>query len=65
MAVYTGFSDGPERICSVMLGSPLLNGMTAMYILMSLSHAAPWVTRFSNWIIRSPDGTSVKARRRQ
>jgi hypothetical protein len=53
MAIYTGLSDGPARICSAMLGSSPLTGMTTMYVLMGLCHAAPWITLVSNWIARS------------
>jgi hypothetical protein len=56
MAVYTGLSDRPDMICSALPSSPPLNGMTVMYILMSLSHAVPWVALLSNRIVPSKAG---------
>lgn len=44
MAIFVG--DG-SAICSVMPASPL-NGMAAMYVLMSVFHAAPWLKRISS-----------------
>lgn len=41
MAVHTAFFGGPAMICSAMPGSSP-GGMTVMYALMCLFHAAPW-----------------------
>jgi len=44
----------PEMICNSG-GSPMfLNGMAAMYALMSVFHVSPWLTLLSNW--RNDDG---------
>lgn len=45
MALLTGLRGGPaEVLCAATPASPL-NGMVAMYLLMSVFHAAPWVRR--------------------
>ena len=38
--------DAPAAICSARPASPL-NGMTAMYLLMSAFHSAPWLELIS------------------
>jgi hypothetical protein len=44
MALLTASSGGGEpAICSVMAHASPLTGMTAMYLMMSLFHAAPWL----------------------
>ena len=44
MALLTGVlgAGQPEMLCSAAHGSPL-NGMVAMYLLMSAFHTAPWL----------------------
>jgi hypothetical protein len=44
MALAAGM--GPDMICSAM-GTPM-SGMTAMYLLMGLFHAGPWLKLISN-----------------
>jgi hypothetical protein len=42
MALWTAWSSGPpDMLC--MAHAPPLTGMTAMYLLMSVFHAAPWL----------------------
>jgi hypothetical protein len=49
MALWTGlFSGQPDMLCMVMQGSSPMNGMTLMYLLMSLFHTAPWLRLISN-----------------
>jgi hypothetical protein len=44
MALWTGFfSDQPDMLCMTMQGSSPMNGMPAMYLLMSAFHVAPWL----------------------
>ena len=48
MALWSAVAGGPaEMMCS-------LNGMAAMYALMSVFHVSPWLTLLSNW--RNDDG---------
>jgi len=48
MALLTGVDNaGPSFVCSVGGIGPALSGMTLMYALMSLVHAAPWLTAMS------------------
>jgi hypothetical protein len=43
MALWTAFFGGqPDMLCVAMQGSSPINGMTAMYLLMSLFHLPPW-----------------------
>jgi hypothetical protein len=50
MALYTGrFGD---MICSMMPQASPLGGMTAMYVLMSIIHAGPWLGLVAHWIAR-------------
>jgi len=48
MALWTGlFSAQPDMFCiGVQNGSPL-NGMSLMYVLMSIVHAVPWLKLIS------------------
>jgi hypothetical protein len=49
MALWTGlFSGQPDMLCMAMQGSSPMSGMTLMYLLMSLFHAAPWLGLISN-----------------
>ena len=45
MAFVTGTAEAgsSEAICSTMHGASPVTGMAAMYLLMSLFHAAPWL----------------------
>ena len=43
MALWTGLSSGPSDMLCMHEITPPLNGMTAMYLLMSAFHAAPWL----------------------
>jgi hypothetical protein len=43
MGLWTGiFSGQPDGLCKAMQGSSPISGMTLMYALMSVFHAAPW-----------------------
>ena len=44
MAVMTGARGGAEDICSAAPSSSPLAGMTAMYALMAVIHAPPWLS---------------------
>ena len=58
MALWTGlFSAQPEMLCMAMQGSSPMSGMTLMYLLMSLFHAAPWLRLISS---RRPLGESTR-----
>jgi len=49
MALWTGlFSGHPDMLCMAMQGSSPMSGMTLMYLLMSLFHAAPWLRLISS-----------------
>jgi len=49
MALWTGlFSGQPDMLCMPMQGSSPMSGMTMMYLLMSLFHAAPWLRLISS-----------------
>jgi hypothetical protein len=53
MALWTGlFGGGPAMLCMGMPDASPLNGMTLMYALMSVFHAAPWLRLIS----RRPGG---------
>ena len=56
MALWSAVAGDPgEMVCSSGGGSPLsLNGMAAMYALMSVFHVVPWLTLLANW--RTADG---------
>ena len=43
MALLTGVQGEGSMICSAMPGASPLTGMAAMYLLMSLFHATPWL----------------------
>jgi len=44
MALWTSlFSGQPDMMCMAMQGSSPMNGMTVMYLLMSVFHAVPWL----------------------
>ena len=48
MALWTAFFNGqPDMLCMTMRGSSPMSGMTLMYSLMSLFHAAPWLRLIS------------------
>ena len=48
MAIVTGFSGTDAgMICGAMPGASPLGGMTAMYLLMSAFHTAPWLKRIA------------------
>jgi hypothetical protein len=43
MALWTAFSSSqPDMLCMEMQRSSPMGGMTAMYLLMSAFHSAPW-----------------------
>jgi len=61
MALLTGVvgSGAPDMLCAAgHAGSPL-NGMVAMYVLMSVFHAAPWL-RLISGRRRLADGTPAR-----
>lgn len=50
MALWSAVAGGPaEMMCSSGGSALSLNGMAAMYVLMSVFHVAPWLTLLSNW----------------
>jgi len=49
MAVWTGVFGDRDMFCVAMQGSPPLGGMTLMYLLMSVFHAAPWLRLIARW----------------
>ena len=49
MALWSGIAGGPaEMMCSSGGSALSLNGMAAMYALMSVFHVSPWLTLLSN-----------------
>jgi hypothetical protein len=55
MALWSAVGGGPaEMMCSSGGSALSLNGMAAMYALMSVFHVSPWLTLLSNW--RNDDG---------
>jgi hypothetical protein len=52
MALWSAASSGPPDVFCMQHGSPLA-GMTAMYLLMSAFHAAPWLKLLAGRAIRS------------
>jgi hypothetical protein len=55
MALWSAIAGGPaEMMCGSGDSTLSLNGMTAMYALMSVFHVSPWLTLLSNW--RNDDG---------
>ena len=49
MALWTGLFGGkPDMPCMAMQDSSPMSGMTAMYLLMSAFHAAPWLRLISS-----------------
>jgi hypothetical protein len=55
MALWSAVAGGPVEMMCSSPGSVLsLNGMAAMYALMSAFHVSPWLTLLSNW--RNDDG---------
>jgi hypothetical protein len=49
MALLTGVGGGaPDMLCSPAHGASPLNGMVAMYLLMTAFHLAPWLKLFSS-----------------
>jgi hypothetical protein len=50
MALWSGVAGGPaEMMCSSGGSALSLNGMAAMYALMTVFHVSPWLTLLSNW----------------
>lgn len=50
MAIWSVLAGGSaEMMCSSGGGALSLNGMAAMYALMTVFHASPWITLLSNW----------------
>ena len=50
MALWSAVADGPaEMMCSSGGSALSLNGMAAMYALMSVFHVSPWLTLLSKW----------------
>ena len=57
MALWSAVVGGPAEMMCASGGSALsLNGMAAMYALMSVFHVSPWLTLLSNW--RNDEGRS-------
>lgn len=49
MALGTSlFSGQPDMMCMAMQGSSPMDGMTVMYLLMSVFHAVPWLRLISS-----------------
>lgn len=50
MALWSAVAGGPAEVMCSSGGSALsLNGMAAMYALMTVFHVSPWLTLRSNW----------------
>jgi hypothetical protein len=50
MALWSAVAGGPTAMmCSSGGGVLSLNGMAAMYALMSVFHVSPWLTLLSDW----------------
>ena len=50
MALWSTVAGGPaEMMCSSDGSAWSLNGMAAMYALMSVFHVSPWLTLLCNW----------------
>jgi hypothetical protein len=50
MALWSAVAGDPAEMMCNSGGSALsLNGMAAMYTLMSVFHVSPWLTLLSNW----------------
>ena len=50
MTLWSADAGGPaEMMCSSGGSALSLNGMAAMYVLMSVFHVCPWLTLLSNW----------------
>ena len=50
MALWSAVAAGPAEMMCNSSGSALsLNGMAAMYALMSVFHLSPWLTLLSDW----------------
>jgi len=52
MALWSAVAGGPaEMMCRSGDSALSLNGMAAMYALMTVFHVPPWITLLSNWRI--------------
>jgi len=49
MAAFSAAGGGAPDICSAAHGASPLTGMAAMYVLMSVFHAAPWLKLIACW----------------
>ena len=50
MALWSAVAGGPaEMMCSSSGSALSLNGMAAMYALMSVFHVSPWLALLSTW----------------
>jgi hypothetical protein len=49
MAGVAASDAHPIALCSRGLGILQIDGMTAMYVLMSVFHLRPWLGQFSSW----------------
>jgi hypothetical protein len=59
MALLTGVNGSPtDLLCSAAHDASPLSGMAAMYLLMSIFHAPPWLKLLSSRRKRSPRGRS-------
>jgi hypothetical protein len=58
MALLTAvFGGPPDMLCAAMLGTSPLSSMTAMYLLMSAFHLAPWLRLMRSFPL--PEGERV------
>ncbi len=58
IAMLTGAFDvgQPDMLCAATMSASPLNGMVAMYLLMSFFHSGPWLRLISGRRVMAPKG---------
>ncbi len=63
MALLAGISGGPaDVLCAAAQPASLLSGMVAMYVLMTIFHAGPWLRLIATRCLSSPRRRRVGGR---